>query len=272
MDMIAKWSDSIPLRKVKAEPAAGKRRAPLVILEPCRPVTKVDSARNASMSVNHRHRLVAVMTATAVVAAFANGLAQSPSAQLLPIDEAVRQPAFFSFRAQLLEAVARHDVNAVMAVVDPNIKASFGGDDGSDAFRRLWKPEDPASELWGTLGAVLALGGTFQGADTFVAPYTFSRWPPQFDSFEHVALVAADVRIREAPRPDAAVARTLSFAIMKVARTTGQADDEAWTAVHLDAKRVGYVSSRLVRSPIGHRAFFTRTNGRWMLSMFLAGD
>ena len=150
---------------------------------------------------------------TVVVAA-----SQAP-AQLLPVDEAAQRPAFFSFRAQLQEAVARHDVDAVMAVVHPNIKASFGGDDDSAAFRKMWQPESPDSELWAKLAAVLALGGTFQGDGTFVAPYTFSRWPQQFDGFEHVALVAADVRVRDAPRPDAPVITTMSFAILPVART-----------------------------------------------------
>jgi hypothetical protein len=198
------------------------------------------------------------------------GSAQSRM-QLLPMDDAATRPEFFSFRAQLQEAIARHDVDAVMAVVHPNIKASFGGDDGIEAFRRMWRPTEPDSALWGTLAAVLALGGSFQGAETFVAPYTFSRWPEKFDSFEHVALVAADVRIREAPRADAAVVSTMSFAILPVARNATGTSDE-WTAVQLAANRTGYVSSRLVRSPIGYRAFFTRENGRWMLAMFVAGD
>jgi hypothetical protein len=135
----------------------------------------------------------------------------------------------------------------------------------------MWKPEEPASDLWGTLGIVLALGGSFQRPDTFVAPYVFSRWPERFDSFEHVALVAADVRIREAARADAAVLTTRSFAILPVARPATP-DSEGWTAVQLDGKRVGYVASRFARSPIDYRAIFTRSDGRWQLTMFLAGD
>jgi hypothetical protein len=52
--------------------------------------------------------------------------------------------------------------------------------------------------------------------------------------------------------------------------STGTSDE--WTAVRFAANRSGYVYSRLVRSPIGYRAFFTRENGRWMLAMFVAGD
>lgn len=211
------------------------------------------------------------MLALAGMLFVATAIVSAQSRTLLPVDEAATRPEFFSFRAQLQEAVARHDVDAVMAVVHPNIKASFGGDDGIEAFRRMWRPADPDSALWSTLAAVLALGGSFQGAQTFVAPYTFSRWPEKYDSFEHVALVAADVRIREAPRADAAVLATLSFAILPLA-PSASGRDEQWTAVRLAPNRTGYVAARLARSPIGYRAIFSRENGRWLLTMFLAGD
>jgi hypothetical protein len=72
-------------------------------------------------------------------------------------------------------------------------------------------------------------------------------------------------------RADAGVLTTLSFAILPIARTATLGDD-AWTAVQLDAKGIGCVSSRLARSPIDDRAIFTRSDGRWQLTMFLAGD
>src|SRR5262245_34820006 len=117
---------------------------------------------------------LAIITTALLWVSIVSG-AQAP-ARLLPVDEAATQPDFLSFRAQLQEAVDQDDVDAVMAIVHPNIKASFGGDDDIDAFRRMWKPEEPGTELWRTLASVLALGGSFQGPDTFVAPYTFSRW------------------------------------------------------------------------------------------------
>lgn len=198
--------------------------------------------------------------------------AGAPAVQLLPIDEAPEQADFFSFRAHLQAAIARHDVEAVLAVVHPTIKNSFGGDDGLDGFRRLWRPFEADSTLWAELGLVLALGGTFDAEDSFTAPYVFSRWPNQIDSFEHVVLVASDVRIREAPRADAATLTTLSFAILPVPRKAGVAEVEGWTPVEIDGGRVGYVSSRLARSPIDYRARFSKIGGRWQLVFFLAGD
>ena len=199
-------------------------------------------------------------------------LASAPPLQLLPIDEASQRPDFFSFRAHLQAAVARHDVDAVLAIVHPTIKNSFGGDDGLEGFRRLWRPAESDSTLWTELGMVLALGGTFDAEDSFTAPYVFSKWPNQIDSFEHVVLIASDVRIREAPRADAATLTSLSFAILPVPRQPGLAEEEGWTPVEIDGGKVGYVSSRLARSPIDYRARFSKIAGRWQLVFFLAGD
>ena len=196
----------------------------------------------------------------------------APPVQFLPVDEASRHPDFFSFRAQLQTALARHDTDAVLAVLDPNIKLSFGGDDGIENFRRMWRPTEADSELWAELGAVLALGGTFSSESSFTAPYVFSKWPNNVDGFEHVALIASNVRIRSAPQADASTLATLSFTVLPVVRAGGVAEVDGWTAVQLEGKRTGYVVSRLARSPIDYRAMFNKTDGRWRMTFFLAGD
>ena len=125
--------------------------------------------------------------------------------QQLPVDEASRRPDFFSFRAQLQRAIARHDTTALLAVVHPEIRNSFGDNNGIDEFRMMWRIAEPDSGIWDTLGTVLALGGSFQDEQTFAAPYVFSRWPGQFDAFEHVAVIGSDVRVRAEPKADAPI-------------------------------------------------------------------
>lgn len=208
--------------------------------------------------------------------------AQAQVGKLLPSDEAVQDPELFAFRARLQAAVARHDTAAVLEVVDPNIKNTFGGDDGLAAFRRLWKLEaGDDSRLWNELGLVLALGGSFQpnpqnSKDTFVAPYVFSRWPEQLDAFEHVAVLGTDVRVRAEPRLGSPVLAALSFDIVPLVemgrhRMTPEQAKE-WTSIKLRDGRTGYIASRYVRSSIAHRAFLTREDGQWRLTLFVAGD
>ena len=190
--------------------------------------------------------------------------------QLLPVDEASKRPEFFAFRARLLRTIARPDPAAQLAVVHPQIRNSFGDDDGIRGFRVMWTLEAPESEIWDTLGTVLALGGTFQDENTFVAPYVFSRWPSQFDAFEHVAVIGSDVRVRSQATSTATTVASMSFAILPVARQA--AELEGWTAVRLEGGRVGYVASEYVRSPIDYRAIFRFENRQWRLVMLIAGD
>src|ERR671910_82309 len=79
--------------------------------------------------------------------------AAGQAVRLLPQDEAVRQPEFFSFRAQLLAALARRDTAALMSVVAPEIHNTFGDDNGPVAFRRLWRLDSADSPLWQELTA-----------------------------------------------------------------------------------------------------------------------
>jgi uncharacterized protein YgiM (DUF1202 family) len=187
--------------------------------------------------------------------------------KLLPADEAVRNPELFAFRAHLQAAVARHDTEAVLAAVHPNIKIGFGGEDGIEAFKRTWKL--PAgSRLWDELGIVLALGGSFQG-NNFVAPYVFSRWPERFDSFGHVAVIGTNVRVRSKPGLDGQILASLSFDVVPLAAPSGES---GWTQVKLRDGRKGYIASRYVRSPVDYRAFLTREDGSWRMTLFVAGD
>jgi hypothetical protein len=67
---------------------------------------------------------------------------------LMPVDEAAALPDFFSFRARLLQVIARRDAAALLEIVDPAIKNGFGGDDGKAAFEREWRPSSADSGGW----------------------------------------------------------------------------------------------------------------------------
>jgi hypothetical protein len=40
----------------------------------------------------------------------------------------------------------------------------------------------------------------------------------------------------------------------------------------LPGGRRGFVHAAYARSPVDYRAYFTRVDGRWQLTLFLAGD
>lgn len=195
---------------------------------------------------------------------------------MLPVDEASRDPEFFVFRARLQEAVARHDLAAVLEVADPQIRNSFGGNGGIDEFRSHWDLPSDKSELWTALGFALGLGGIFHDENTFTAPYLFGRFPEDLDAFDHLVLIGSDVRVRAEPRLGSKVLAVLSFDIVRYAREAEERLSEEqsshWTAVALRDGRVGYVASRYLRSSIDYRALFERKDGRWRLTAFIGGD
>ena len=193
----------------------------------------------------------------------------TPTTPVWPVDHAASRADFFAFRAQLQAALARRDADALLAAVAPDIKNSFGGDEGVDGFVRLWRPREPDSRVYEELATVLALGGVFEGDETFIAPYVYARWPREFDPFEHVVLIAPDVRISTAPREGTEGAGVSSFVLYPLARNAK--DVEGWTAVRT-GHGIGYVPSFLVRSPIDYRAFFVKREGRWQLTIFVSGD
>ena len=188
----------------------------------------------------------------------------------LPVDQAASQPDFFTFRAHLQAAIARRDAAALLAIIHKQIKNSFGGDDGIEEFKKKWKPEGSPSDLWKELGTALALGGSFDREGRFIAPYVYSRWPEKTDSFENLAIVGVNVRVRESPRNDSAAVDSLSFVIVPLHRE--QKEHEGWTAIRRRNGKPGYVASQYARSPIDYRAVFARIDGRWQLTTFVAGD
>lgn len=192
---------------------------------------------------------------------------------LMPADEAGRDPAFEAFLDGLVAAVARRDTAALLAAVHPNIRTSFGDDNGIEAFRRKWLGADARRDLWRELGDVLALGGTFSNDSQFVAPYTFSRWPEALDGFEHVAVTAADVPLRAAPLEDAAALATVSYAILRLDPNPALANAlDGWTVIDRGEDTPGFIETRHVRSPMNYRAFFQREAGTWRMNLFIAGD
>ncbi|HLG59917.1 MAG TPA: SH3 domain-containing protein [Vicinamibacterales bacterium] len=188
---------------------------------------------------------------------------------LRPRDEGPRRPDFVEFRRRLRDAVARRDVEGVLAALDPNVKVAFDGAGGIEAFKK-YHLENPQQDFWEEFGTILALGGRFSRADQFAAPYVFAAWPAEFDSFECLAVIGTGVRLRAAPRLDARAKALLDYAIVQ--SLGSEPTVTGWRRVRLADGRTGYVASRYVRSPIEHRAIFEFKERRWWLTAYVAGD
>ncbi len=184
------------------------------------------------------------------------------------LDEGPSDPDFLAFRSSLLDAVASRDAAYILSIVSDRIRNSFGGDGGIDEFERVWQLDAQDSRFWTEFGTVLRLGGAFQGEDGFLAPYTTATWPNNLDGFQHVAVIGTNVNVRSEPSLTAPVVSRMSYQTVRM--VMGWPPGE-WLHVRL-ADGTGYINVSYVRSPIGYRAFFERTDGRWVMTIFIAGD
>jgi hypothetical protein len=190
--------------------------------------------------------------------------------RILPVDEAASIPDFFSFRAQLLTAIAKRDAAGVLAALNKDVRLSFGDDYGLEGFKKIWKPDSADSLLWEVMAGTLALGGTFGSDGGFTAPYVFTRWPEDRDPFEYLVAIGSDIRVRSAPDKNSGVVGSLHFSVVKRAHSSSA--DSKWMKVNLDSGAVGFVDARFIRSPVDHRITFMKLDGRWQITAFVAGD
>jgi hypothetical protein len=219
-----------------------------------------------------------------IIAAGTPALAQG--ARLLPVDDAPKDPSLLEFRTRLMDAARRQDLDYVLSVLAPHVVNSFGGDEGIEGFKRHWELDTGRTRVWSTLLEVLSMGGTLHvtpsaaeiGAEAeFWAPYVYSRWPNEFDSFEYGAITGEKVKVRSRPSRRAPVVATLSYHIVKMS-PDAVADEEAkdqttsWVKIATPDGKDGYVSSRFLRSPIDYRIGFVKGNGKWLIKTFVAGD
>jgi hypothetical protein len=194
-----------------------------------------------------------------------------------PVDEGTKDKSFSAFRAKLIEAVKKRDKKYLLGVLDPNIKASFGGDDGIEDFKKMWKIDSSKSKLWDELRVVLSNGGAFYDKKTFAAPYSFKSFPDDLDAFEHQVIFGNNVNLRAKPNSSAKLISQLSYNIVKVDYENSVSDGKSeltysWLKVETLGGKKGFVSAEHIRSPIDYRAIFVKEKGKWKMSTFVAGD
>ncbi|HYO75449.1 MAG TPA: hypothetical protein VE010_03215 [Thermoanaerobaculia bacterium] len=182
--------------------------------------------------------------------------------KLMPVDEGSSDPSFVAYRNQLLEAVRGRNAEALVVLVDPKIRTSFGDGGGADEFRKSLQKEG----MWENLDTALSRGGKFLDPEkrAFWAPYVYSAWPDDRDGFQSFAVIGENVPLRQSKDPASPVIATLSYDIVERTEVEGQ--------IKTADGKTGFVEPKLLWSPVGYRAGFNRTNGQWRMNAFVAGD
>lgn len=182
------------------------------------------------------------------------------------VDDAGAVPAFAALRDTLRAVVARRDTAALLALVAPEARLSFGDDPpGPSGFRAIWFGGDAPEPIWDALPRILD-GGCVEEDGAVVIPAVAALWPHDLDPFAHVAVQGEDVLAFDAP------GGTAVATVHRVALATAGPAADGWQPVVLPDGQEAVVSQDHVLSPVGYRATFWDDGDGWRLRAFLAGD
>lgn len=196
--------------------------------------------------------------------------------RIIPVDEAHKDPSFAAFRSRLQSIVRRRDREELLTLVDPNIRVSFGDENGVEALRQTLEAAE--SPLWDELAEVLELGGVFEKTpkgDRFVAPYAFANWPDTGDPFESLVAICPDLTLYEKPSDDSKALARLDWNLLTIGPNDPArkgVSNPPWRELVLPDGRRGWAESRCLRSGIDYRAAFEKKDGAWRMVYFVAGD
>lgn len=189
--------------------------------------------------------------------------------RLPPVDHCASDPSFVEFREDLRRAIARKDLDHLLAVLADDALVDLGGGTGRAAFMEAWQLDRPdTSTVWQELGEVLRLG-CFRDPEQ-------GNWSPSMfisgdidDPFGTALVIRPGATLHHAPDAASPVVATLEWDLVSIVEWNGE---DPWQRVQLADGVEGYARTSDLRSPADYRAGFQRVDGRWRITAFVAGD
>ncbi|MEO0031969.1 MAG: hypothetical protein RIS94_1727 [Pseudomonadota bacterium] len=185
-----------------------------------------------------------------------------------PRDDCAKQAGWREFRAQLSQAVARRDADALVALTAPDVQLDYGGGHGTDELRK--RLVSPDYRLWDKLGAILPLGCGFQGG-LAAMPWIFWNTPESLDPYQGMWVTGTDVALHDKPAANAPSLATLDWALVEAAPHK-DANPKFMKVTPAGTKLTGYVAATALRSVIDYRVIAEPKDGAWRITAFIAGD
>jgi len=206
------------------------------------------------------------------VLAAALALAAATPHLLPPVQRCGGDPEFSRLQSQLEKAVASRDLKALASLMSDDVRISFGGGLGKEAFAQRWTgSSQDQGRLWTELDKAIRLGCAKavdgEGREYRAMPAMFVTGD-DFDGFSTwVALPGAVVR--KAPKTSAPVkARLKAWTVLEEV----EHDGGDWIEVRTGNGSHGYVPTARARSLLDYRIMFGRREGKWRITAFVAGD
>lgn len=210
----------------------------------------------------------------------------APRQPLQLVDEGGSSAEFTQFRNALRQAVQDRDADFIRAIAAPDIRLTFGLPMTIDEL----DIDNPNALFWKNMEKAIATGcaseifGVEPEKQTWICPHVFlaPETVPTIDPYSHIVIVGNDINVRAEPDSSSPVVGTVSNEVVRydVDSTSDLSAEQqqavstlnGWQSIITSTGQRGFVSSRYAYSPIGYRAFFTKENDTWQMTVFIAGD
>jgi hypothetical protein len=202
----------------------------------------------------------------------------APVLKLYPVDESHLDPSFVDFKARLLQAVERRDLDFILRIAHSSIALGSPEDfpNPRESLRRLFQPTRYESGMWQELRQMLLLGAV-QTEGEFCAPYIHAKFPRELDPFEYLVITGENVRVRAEPSLTAEAIDTLSYDIVKLDSIgytepveTIAGERHRWWRVLTPSGRTGHIWGKYARQPIDYEVCFKKIEGKWMMTSLVS--
>ncbi|WP_162789464.1 SH3 domain-containing protein [Altererythrobacter sp. ZODW24] len=206
----------------------------------------------------------------AAVALVVTAIGTSVSAQdFSPRDECSKIEGATEFRSALSTAVDARDADALLALVTDDILLDFGGGSGKAELRK--RLTDTNYNLWSELPEILKLGCASDDGSRLSLPWYFNQEMGNIDPFEGYLVTGSRVALRAGPSLNSKVVTRISWQPVVLVRD-GANERTKFMRVQGPDGQTGFMHRDYLRSFIDYRIQASQQDGRWLATVFIAGD
>lgn len=202
--------------------------------------------------------------------------------QIIPKEDSAADKEFALFISKFKKDIKEKNIKSLKKSIAPDVAFNIE-EYGIEGFLKIWKLDKDAknSEFWNEMKKILSMGSAYYNEEktSYAYPYLFVAFPENYDSYEYAAATGKKVNVRKAPSSKSPVVETLDYEIVKTVNAEPYPKKEKidgfngiWIQVITSSGKKGYIFSRYIHSPIGHRAIFEKRDNVWLMTAFVSGD
>lgn len=198
--------------------------------------------------------------------------------QNAPKKSAEAGESFEEFKQRFHQAIRDRDAAFLRQIAAPEIVLGFGLPMTLDDL----EIDDPNAIVWQHLDRILSLGcnvNPHADREMWNCPPSVSEGSLDPNT---IYIVGEDVNVRTEPNSNSPAIAVLSnteverdpigYSALSEQQRVAIETVEGWMPIVTPDGQNGYVSSRYMYYLLGHRATFSRQNGEWKMTSFVAGD